>query len=516
MGDSLFHYLRNRVHDDRIITHTQGKNNSLNISVEVNNKFQYDYCIDYSNKKWVLKAKDKKTALWLIRQCVRRLADSDSRIDANDLPPSIINWENPCANFDFVYRDPHLSPNLKEKDPKVPFSGANSVEEYWDIWGHNLNKILSKEALSKDIYARRNSDIDTLQFCFSSDDFFNSISSYLTDSIKKLHSGRFVIMPKDSRTACTCDRCKELGNTDYYATPAVLELIDRLASAYPKYSFYTVAYHSTMKPPSRQKFRSKKNNISGILISTSDLPKGISHHLQNDSDKEFKETVEKWKFYTDTIYVWDYAANFNDFLTPLPSLYVLKKNLEFYRGCGIKGVFLQGSGYDYSPFDDMKTFVSTALMINGRLHVDSLCRSYFSQFYPSSGKILADYYLSLEQSMEQKKKTYDLHGDLNNAIKSYFIVEDFMAFYQKLDSLISISETGEKERLEKLYTALSFTWLQIVRTQQADSSTPKKITEIIPVVKRLSKYSQYGIKHYREKDGCLDKYLGYWDSYIGR
>ena len=520
MTDLLKKYLSNLTQITDIVGFEGNYDSFLNIYVEVSPSFKHDYCVESSDAKVILKAKNDKIALWLTKQYIKELSHNDSRINADDLPPSIIDWEKPYANFDFVYREPHFSPNLTHR--YVPAIGANSTEEYWDLWGHNLYKELSGKKWDKSVYALQKGQIETAQVCFSSDSFFRLISEYISqkEKNKEIKTGRFVIMPKDTMIVCDCDRCKKLGNSANHATPSVYKLIEKLTEKFPKYSFYTVAYHNTLQPPP---VSWQKNKINGILVSTSDLPKGIALNEQDEEVLKFKTTVNRWKFFTDTIYVWDYAANFSDFLTPLPILYTLKKNLEFFRKCGIKGVFLQGSSYEYSPFDDMKTYVATSLMINGQLDVDTLCRRYFSQYYPKSGKILADYYLSLEKSMDERKIPYDMHGSLDSTIVSYFNVNDFKAFYKKFDSLISVSEIGEKERLEKLYTALSFTMSQILLHEQTGSyditefkgRTIHKNEDMEKAVKQLSKYDRFkDFTVYREKNGKLENYLNNWGKYL--
>ena len=490
-----------------------------NSAIEIDKNFQYDFCLEQNDEKVTLKAKNQKNAKWLIEQYIRYLSKTDTCIDVVNLSPMIIDLENePCGNFDFIYREPHFSANLEYR--LQPVSGANSVEEYWDLWGHNLYDELKKYGLGKGIFM----DGNPPQICFSKQKFFDQMTEYLkkraVSSNHRLQSHRFLIMPLDNMEACECAKCREIGNSHRNATPAVLNFMDRLAEKFPDYSFYTAAYHSTAQPPNEP----PKRRISGVMISTSELYSG--DYDQQNKEMEFWETARRWKNFTDTLFVWDYAANFNDYLTPLPVLYVLKKNLKFFRDCGFSGIFLQGSSYDYSPFDDVKTHVATALMINGRLDVDVLCRHYFAQFYPVSAEILADYYLSLEKTMEQRQIPYNLHGNLGNAIDSYFITDDFLEFYKKLGYLLADEKIGvnEKKRLEKMYTALSFTWLQIefhrqTRSYNIENTRGKVITitpEIETVIKRLSQYRRFGIKNYKEKEGSLGNYIKYWDKYSKR
>ena len=493
-----------------------------NTTVEVDHNFAYDYCVEYDNEHVTLKTNNRETAIWLIKQYIRHLGDTLKNVDVHDLAPSIIDFENePFGNFDFVYREPHFKPNLEDRFR--PVSGANSVEEYWDLWGHNLYKELENSMLLNPVFIKGR----TQQICFTENVLLNNVSIYIdkrANSFRSdmLRTGRFVIMPLDNMTACDCPQCRKLGNTRTHATPAIVDFLDRLADRFPEYNFYTAAYHSTMTPPRRK----PKHRIGGVLVSSCDLPKGVELDLKNSHERDFLRTSLEWKKFTDTLFIWDYAANFNDFLTPLPILYVLKKNLNFFKDCGITGIFLQGSGYDYSPFDDVKTFAATALMIDNRLDVDDLCRRYFDQYYPVAAELLSDYYLSLEKTMEHRKIPYHLHGNVENVISSYFDTDVFFDFYRKLGLLLTEEKLNndEKSRLERLYTALSFTWLQIAFYQQTGScditNTNGRTLGITPeietVIKQLSQHNLYQIINYREKDGYLGKYLKYWQTYALR
>ncbi len=57
-----------------------------------------------------------------------------------------------------------------------------------------------------------------------------------------------------------------------------------------------------------------------------------------------------------------YERNYDDYLSPFPCLLVMQQRLELYRQLGIKGVFVNGSGDDYSAFDDMQTHVLALLL----------------------------------------------------------------------------------------------------------------------------------------------------------
>jgi len=511
-GNYLYQHLLRRSEEKGAVLWNEVGNDFKPIKVVVDAKLSHDYCIEHVGEQVNLKAKDERSAIWLIYQFVKMLSECDSRITANDLPPAIISCRNQCSDFDFVYREPYFAPNLQNE--YAPIIGTNMVENDWGIWGHNLNKVLNGEE-SDAIYARLDGSFTSHQFCFSNDETFKQLDEYILDNFgdSEEYTQRFMIMPNDNDIVCLCKQCKAIGNTTGNATPALSALIRRLATRYPFHSFFTSAYMTT-KLPSKDKWPVN----TGIMISTIELPKGVD--LKNQKEvKDFLRKLSIWKECTPNIYIWDYAANFDDFLTPLPILTSLKDQLHFYKSNGVKGVFLNASGYDYSPFDDVKTYVSAALMKDIDLPVDSLCNLYFSQFYPASGGALSAYYLSLEKRMLQNKKPYNMYGGFKEALNIHIDATEFVKFYDSLPSFIAVAKNDEKLELEKLYTALSFVRLQIAYTLKSPpygfATIKGKKMFVDPtleaVVRQLSGYKKFrDLSNYKEVDGSIDVYLSNW------
>lgn len=518
-GNYTFHHLSKRCSEKDIVTLHEKHNGFKNIRVEVDNNLPNDYKIEHTKNELILKTRNNNAIIWLIYQFINQLSREDERFSAEDLPPSYIEFYTHSYDFDFSYREPYFTPNLQKEF--APIIGTNSVETDWGIWGHNLSKILQEDENS-DIYARSGNEIIKDQFCFSNDETFRQIREYIIDNFgnDSLYTQRIMIMPNDNDIVCNCDLCQSKGNTPTNATPAVSYLIRKLSTAFPYHSFFTSAYLSTKNPP-KEKLPSK----TGVIISTINIPKGVALEQQKEV-KRFLDILTKWEKYTPNIYIWDYASNFDDYLTPAPILYGLQKQLRFYKSVRVKGVFLNASGYDYSSFDDMKNYVASALMIDTELSVDELCRKYFTQYYPESGNVLADYYLSLEKKFDQKIKPYNIYAGFREIKNSYLDKDEFVDFYNRLPSLIEKANGEEKIKLQKLRTALSFTRLQIAHSEghknkgyaSLDNSTMKiKKKEIQQYINYLSNYQSYAdLSNYKEANGKLSAYIENWKEILNQ
>lgn len=499
--------------ENRKITLNELAEGAIIIHVAVDDKNSHDYCITKDDKEIGITAKDERIMLWLVYQLISNLSLNDSGIDASDIDPPIVSIGNICRDFDFSYREPYFSPNLQFEH--APIIGTDMVETSWGIWGHGIDKILESEPEST-VYAENKGKIDKTQYCFSSTELYRLTKLYIINNFGdgKEQSSKFMLMPNDNKVVCTCKKCVALGNTNTNATPAVSHFISKLAKCYPKHTFFTTAYLTTETPPQKP-----MPSNTGVVISTINLPKGVALQHSKELDK-FTHLVNLWKSKISNIYIWDYAANFDDWMTPLPVLYAFQKQLSFFQKQGVKGVFLNGSGYDYSPFDDVKTYVSAALMMDVNTSVDSLCSRYFTHFYPVSGKYLSDYYLYLEQSLEKVNKPYDIYGSFDRSIL-FADTDKFVCFYDSIEPLITRALGEEKIKLQKLQTALSFPRLQLAVSKgisvhgfaKLDKCKMVPHAEIGLYIKRLKRYNEFeDMNNYKEVNGALDNFLKHIES----
>ena len=487
------------------------------IHFEVNPNSEKEYCILLTTQKLTITIKNKNNATWIVSQLVEALSKVDDRFDASNLPPSTIDFTTNCANFDFSYRDPHFVDNLIPGNSLI--LGNNNVDLDWGIWGHNLAKVM-KEISDTNIYALVNNVRNKDQFSFGSPELFSYLVQYILNIFgdgeeKGYH---FMIMPQDNNLVCMCDECKEMGNTVKNATPAVSNFISKMANQFPKHQFFTSSYITTRTLP-----KEKMNDNTGVFLSTIQLKKGVDLHLNQPKTANFVSELKSWNVLTPKIYIWDYSANFDDYLTPIPTLYSLQKQLKFYKSQGVEGVFINGSGYDYAAFGDLKTFVAGALLKNTNENIDQLCTSFFKKYYPKNHQLLTDYYLSLEKSFAQKNKTYSLYDGIDDVLSTYLNPNDFLKFYGALENAIVHSSNDEKEKLTKLYTALSYTKLQIAYNKVSGGNGCADIAgneliikpEMNQLVDKLANYVNYSnLNSYKEANGDLDTYINIWRNEI--
>lgn len=503
----------NRVSDKSIVSNDKFNAKGFQIKLVLLSGHLFDYEIKPEKNKIQLIANSEKNLKWLFNQFLKKLSLQDDRIAAQDLLPAIIDIQECAVKFPFEYREAHFYPNL-QSNVEVKFN-SNNVENDWGIWGHNLGKLLLDEGDSETFAVIENQKINK-QWCFSSSATYKFLENYIIDNfgIDSKMTYSFMIVPNDNKLVCQCEKCKKGGNTLSNASPSVFNLLEKLAIKFPNYNFFTTAYLTVQDLPAKK----MPKNV-GIMISTIDFPKNIN--FQNKANaKLFENKLRGWKQKIKKVYLWDYVSNFDDYLTVYPFLYRLQKQLIYFNKIGVEGIFLNGSGYDFTTFQELKTFVSSALLINPKLTIEDLVLDFFKQEYPQNYKWLAEYYLSVEKEASLNNYPAGIYDDaLQNVNPS-----KFFQFYSKLEKAIPTTKINEKSKLEELLTGLSFTYLKLVMRQRNekngffDIDTQSKLqvkSEVIKAYENLKKHTNYSnFKNYKEENGSITDFLNEFEKKI--
>lgn len=519
LADYFYNHLNKRNKNKEKLRITRSDNvNSLErcniIYFEYVADLDADYELVNTGNKLSIYSQQKSTIKWLSYMLIDHISNFHN-IEVSDLPPSYIDFQTKKYNFAFKYRDPHLRPNLDQDISGILHT--HNVDNSWGLWGHNLSKVFTETPIHKS-FASVNGIKKSNQFCFSSENTFKAIDNFVLDEYGdgRNSSNWFMISPNDNDLVCTCESCIKLGNTNTNATPAVINLILRLAEKYPNHHFLTTAYRTTKEAAKKLLL-----NNTGVLYSTIDLSKLPSLNADDSTVIKFVADLEKWKQQNAKVYLWDYISNFDDYLTPYPVVNRVKNHLTFFKSIGVEGIFLNGSGYDYSPFDDVKTYVLSALLIDPNLSVSELITKYFDRFYPVSKNILTTYYLDLENDMSKLNKSTPVYSSFRDATNSYFNMDKFIEFYDELRLIEKELKGIEKERIRILLDALSYTKLQVIyHKKESCTNSPNlnnhlglKTPESSEALLRLKNLSLNNyIKNYKEDEGSLNTYISNWKT----
>lgn len=352
---------------------------------------------------------------------------------------------------EFEYREIYL-PGHGNAEYKA--LGLDNLEEMWGLWGHNLADVLPKDPSSR-VFAKKGTVTHHEQFCFSSNTLYDYITNYISDNFGEEETKYFAILPNDNRIVCTCERCLAAGNTDKDASPAIIALIERLANRFPNHKFFTSYYSSARSIPNHE-----LPENAGVLISAIDYPLSTDATM---AENQFMNLLDKWKAKTQNIYVWDYINNFDDYFTPFPVFGAMQRRLQLYDSMGVKGVFLNGSGDDYSSLSRLKMHVLAKLLQNPNIDWKEELIEKSQELYPVTGQLIADFMIAQEDYVESNHSELPLYKGISEALVTYLPQDAFISFQDNLEQLLPKASKKEQKELEILSKALEMTRLEIMR-----------------------------------------------------
>lgn len=415
------------------------------------------------------------------------------------------------SNSPFSYKEPYFAENFNAKFRL--WNNTNTLEESWALWGHNIGKLIK---VTPKMYAIVDGKPNEEQLNFSSIELQKALEKAIEEKLQNEPSvNKFMIMPYDNDFVCNCELCLKEGNSKTNASPAVFALIDRLAAKFPKANFYSTAYVTTEKPPQKP----TRENV-GVMISTMSFAKGIVLESSNKA-QQISQYFKSWKNVTKNIYLWDYAINFDNYFEFYPTVSIAQKNLQFYIKNGVNGIFMHGSDEgSFAAFGGLKSYLYAQLYNNPDLDLQKHTNLYLESTYPSVGKELADYYVSIEERALKSNKTFDIYGGTKLAVNKYLK-------YDELDNIFKLILAKKPKVSDKEYDLLLMSFLfqklELLRIngfkengyatyQNLQRKLNPEIITHLTLLKQLG--TTTGIKQYNEIGLQIADYINAWNSRI--
>ena len=258
------------------------------------------------------------------------------------------------------------------------------------------------------------------------------------------------------------------------------------------------------------------------MISTINYANAVPFKNSKNESK-ITNLVHSWKKVTNRIYIWDYAVNFDNYLDLYPTLKISQENLIFYKELGVSGVFMHGSEYDYTSFDELKYIIFSKLLWNTQTNVAVEIKKYFDSYLPTIAKEATEYYLFCENEALQNPRNQSIYSGINGATKKYLSIPKFFEFYKVVSAKKDQLKDFERSRYNQLMLSLTYLKLELMRTHAFETfgyaSYSKSTIVVDPSIKTtlnafkiLSETTKINILD--EQQNTIEDYLNQWNSQI--
>lgn len=190
---------------------------------------------------------------------------------------------------------------------------------------------------------------------------------------------------------CQCSECKKIIEREGAPSGALIhfvnEVAERIEKEFPDAIVDTLAYQYSVAPP---KYIRPRKNVC-IRLCTGGCN---SHPIEScELNAHIKDAFEKWSSICNKLYVWDYTTNFGQYLTPYPNLTIIPKNIEFFKGHSVKGLFMQGQydGGKNGEFGELRSYLISRLLWNPDTDIISDANEFMYEYYGGAAPYVMDY-----------------------------------------------------------------------------------------------------------------------------
>jgi hypothetical protein len=327
-----------------------------------------------------------------------------------------MQWREACAQlqrhyFDYMMKL-RLEPNFR--DPK------------WKLFGdHNrpsIQQTVCMSILPKKKWFASNPEWFAFNaikktrnphwVCISNPEMFEQLCKDVESRLKANPNAKEIPLGiDDAYTFCECDKCLEIVKSyrdeDGSEHPALQAVIlvnrvgERFAKDYPNVRFNLLAYGDTL--PQNPKLKFAPNVGAGVaeLWRNHGLPADCNERSADCLGEVSRMSNEK-----NGPYIWDYYANFANYIQPFPNHRILAQTMRYYKRLGVKGVYSQHQWPIMGEMSEMKMYLFAKLLWNPDADVNKLIDTYVNAAYGKAAPHIKNYLNILEHARLRQRWTW--------------------------------------------------------------------------------------------------------------
>lgn len=258
----------------------------------------------------------------------------------------------------------------------------------------------------------------------------------------------------DHDQVCQCDKCEAInkeegtpGGTMYRFLNAVS---DEISKEYPNIILSTLAYGPTLKPG---KTALRKN----IVIRYAPIRMDNARSLEDKQSKVNTyqlECLQGWIDHGSPFYVWYYAGNFNDAITPHPDLAGIAMNFPVLTKYGMRGMFCESPQSAGIEMKELRSYIISKYLWRPETTDIKKCVEEFCHLYYGKGgakvleyiKRIHDYHYNVVDAKRDTPLTLRGAPAYRHAYTPEFIAE--------MDKILYDAEKLAENDLFKLHVAV--------------------------------------------------------------
>ncbi|MGI6099942.1 MAG: DUF4838 domain-containing protein [Kiritimatiellia bacterium] len=302
----------------------------------------------------------------------------------------------------------HTSPGSdiwKTFGPRLPFNISQGLPGGWFPW---KAKFWEKHPEWYS-YNRAKKERYHGWICPSNEGMYQQLFKEVEAWIQKNPGRQVSLGVSDGARMCECDQCQALErkypelNGSYNSYIQMIEVVNRVArhfaKKYPDVTFNFLCYGDLM--PTNPDYKLEPN------VGAGEAELWRNHCLSADNNERSERSLGQLTRITpNAVYVWDYLANFSNYMIPFPNHNILGQTLRYYDRLGVKGVDSQTAFGIISDMSTLNFYLFGKLHWNPYLDERAITEKYVNAAYGDGARWVMEYLDILEHARLRQRFTW--------------------------------------------------------------------------------------------------------------
>ena len=237
-------------------------------------------------------------------------------------------------------------------------------------------------------------------------------AEYIKETLKRLREDSSVdfiqVSQNDWRGYCTCEKCKAMMDEDGGAPSGpYLRFANDVAEAvekeFPNVRIDTFAYQFTRRAPT--KTRPRPNVVVRLCDIECDFARPLANPLPPREAKFVKDLMDWKRVAGGNLFIWDYLANFHNYMMPHPNIGSIAPNIRLFAKNGAVGVFEQGDAIcSAGTFATLRHYVTSHLLWDPKDDENRLMDEFLEGYYGKSAAPVLKKFIAVVEAGPRKTK----------------------------------------------------------------------------------------------------------------
>ena len=237
-------------------------------------------------------------------------------------------------------------------------------------------------------------------------------AEYIQETLKRLRGDTSVdfiqVSQNDWRGYCQCAACKAMMDEDGGAPSGPYlrfanEVAEAVEKEFPNVRIDTFAYQFTRTAPTKTRPR------HNVVVRLCDIECDFARPLVDPSsplNAKFAKDIADWKRVAGgNLYVWDYLANFKNYMLPHPNISQIAPNIRLFAANGAVGVFEQGDALcSAGSFATLRHYLTAHLLWDPSEDENRLRDEFLSGYYGKSAASALKNFIAVVENGPRKTK----------------------------------------------------------------------------------------------------------------